>query len=238
VPSKTEQFHRVDSPLRQGSYRGLAATANIFVRESYMDELAHSIKMDPLEFRLKNAHDERLRNVIVAAADRFGWKNRRKTAGRGFGIAAGTEKGSYMACCAEVAINNGQVKVLRVVEAFECGAIVNPEHLANQVEGAVAMGIGGAMFEHIDFANGKIETNHLARYRLPRFADMPVIESVLLDRKDLPSAGAGETPIMGVAPAVGNAIFNATGIRIRSLPMVPKGLPAGGSGTSTSAAVV
>jgi CO/xanthine dehydrogenase Mo-binding subunit len=235
VPDKKEQYHQVHSPLRQGSYRGLAATANIFVRESHMDELAHSIKMDPLEFRLKNTQDERLRNVIVAAADAFGWKSRRKTAGRGFGIAAGTEKGSYMACCAEVAVANGQVKVMRVLEAFECGAVVNPEHLRNQVEGAVAMGLGGALFEHIDFADGKIETNRLSRYRLPRFADMPVIESVLLDRKDLPSAGAGETPIMGVAPAVGNAIFDATGIRIRSLPMVPKGLPATGGGTTTSA---
>jgi isoquinoline 1-oxidoreductase len=235
VPDKKEQFHQVKSPLRQGSYRGLAATANIFVRESYMDELAHSIKMDPLEFRLKNTHDERLRNVIVAAADRFGWKNRKKTAGRGFGIAAGTEKGGYMACCAEIGVSNGQVKIVRVVEAFECGAIVNPEHLANQVEGAVAMGVGGAMFEHIDFADGKIETNRLSKYRLPRFSDMPVIESVLLDRKDLTSAGAGETPIMGVAPAVGNAIFDATGIRIRSLPMVPKGLPQSSGGTTTSA---
>jgi nicotinate dehydrogenase subunit B len=237
VPVKTEQFHRVESPLRQGSYRGLAATANIFVRESYMDELAHSIKMDPLEFRLKNVRDERLRNVIVAATNRFGWKNRRKTAGRGFGLAAGTEKGSYMACCAEIAVNNGQVKVIRVVEAFECGAVVNPEHLANQVEGAVAMGLGGALFEHIDFGDGKLETNRLAKYRVPRFADMPAIESVLLDRKDLPSAGAGETPIMGVAPAVGNAIFDATGVRIRSLPMVPKGLPAGAGGANASAAL-
>ena len=236
VPSKTEQFHRVESPLRQGSYRGLAATANIFVRESYMDELAHSIKMDPLEFRLRNTRDDRLRNVIVAAADRFGWKDRRKAAGRGFGISAGTEKGSYMACCAEIAVNNGQVKVVRVVEAFECGAVVNPEHLANQVEGAVAMGLGGALFEHIDFADGKLATNRLSKYRVPRVSDMPVIESVLLDRKDLTSAGAGETPIMGVAPAVGNAIFDATGIRIRSLPMVPKGLPAGTSdGTSAAA---
>ncbi|HUK17836.1 MAG TPA: molybdopterin cofactor-binding domain-containing protein [Bryobacteraceae bacterium] len=235
VPEKREQYHQVHSPLRQGSYRGLAATANIFVRESHMDELAHSIKMDPLEFRLKNTQDERLRNVIEAAADRFGWKNRRKIAGRGFGIAAGTEKGSYMACCVEVAVANGRVKVVRVLEAFECGAVVNPEHLRNQVEGAVAMGLGGALFEHIDFADGKIETNRLFRYRLPRFADMPLIESVLLDRKDLPSAGAGETPIMGVAPAVGNAIFDATGIRIRSLPMVPKGLPATGGGVTTSA---
>jgi len=234
VPAKQEQFHQVRSPLRQGSYRGLAATANFFVRESYMDELAHSIHMDPLQFRLLNTRDERLRNVIEAAATRFGWKNRQKTPGRGFGIAAGTEKGGYVACCAEIGVANGQVKVLRVVEAFECGAIVNPEHLSNQVEGAVAMGLGGALFEHIDFADGKIQTNRLSRYRVPRLADMPAIESVLLDRQDLPGAGAGETPIMGVAPAVGNAIFDATGIRIRSLPMVPKGLPAA-AGTTASA---
>jgi nicotinate dehydrogenase subunit B len=111
--------------------------------------------------------------------------------------------------------------VLRVVEAFECGAIVNPEHLKNQVDGAVAMGLGGALFEQIEFADGKIVTNRLSKYRVPRFADMPVIESVLLDRKDLPPAGAGETPIMAVAPAIGNAIFDATGQRVRSLPMTP-----------------
>jgi nicotinate dehydrogenase subunit B len=228
VASKREQFHQTPMPLRQGSYRGLAATANHFVRESYMDELAHSIKMDPLEFRLKNAKDERLRNVMVAAADKFGWKARRKTAGRGFGIAAGFEKGGYVATCAEVAISlKGEVQVVRIVEAFECGAIVNPEHLRNQVDGAVAMGIGGALFEHIDFEDGRILTDRLSKYRVPRFSDMPVIESVLLDRKDLPSAGAGETPIVGVAPAIGNAIFDATGKRLRSLPMVPKGMPTG-----------
>ena len=105
IAGKKEQFHQTKSPLRQGSYRGLAATANHFVRESYMDELAHSVKMDPLEFRLKNAKDERLRNVIVAAADKFGWKARKKTAGRGFGIAAGFEKGGYVATCAEVSVD-------------------------------------------------------------------------------------------------------------------------------------
>ena len=237
VAEKHEQFHDVRSPLRQGSYRGLAATANHFVRESYMDELAHSIHMDPLEFRLANITDERLRNVLVAAAGRFGWKSRQKAAGRGFGLATGTEKGGYMACCAEISVANGQVKVVRVVEAFECGAIVNPEHLRNQVEGAVAMGLGGALFEQIDFADGKILNPRLSRYRLPRFADMPVIESVLLNRPDLVSAGAGETPIMGIAPAVGNAIFDATGQRLRSMPMVPKGLPAAnGAGQSAAPA--
>ena len=153
IPNQQEQFHQATTPLRQGSYRGLAATANHFARESYMDELAHSIHMDPLEFRLKNAKNERLRNVILAAAGKFDWKNRKKTAGHGFGIAAGFEKGGYVATCAEISVTAGAVKVLRVVEAFECGAVVNPEHLRNQVEGAVAMGIGGALFEQIDFAD-------------------------------------------------------------------------------------
>jgi isoquinoline 1-oxidoreductase len=225
VPSKKEQMHQSKSPLRQGSYRGLAGTANHFVRESYMDELAHSAGIDPLEFRLKNTRNERLRAVILAAADKFGWKDRKKAPGRGFGISGGFEKGSYVANCAEVGVVDGAVKVVRVVEAFECGAVVNPEHLRNQIDGAVAMGIGGALFEQVDFAGNKIVTNRLARYRVPRFVDMPVIETVLLDRKDIPSAGAGETPIMGLAPAIGNAIFDATGQRIRSLPMVPGKLP-------------
>jgi isoquinoline 1-oxidoreductase len=142
-------------------------------------------------------------------------------------MSAGFEKGGHVATFAEVGVTAGAVKVLRVVEAFECGAVINPEHLRNQIDGAVSMGLGGALFERIDFADGKIATNRLARYRVPRFADMPVIESVLVDRKDLPSAGAGECPIMGVAPAVGNAIFDATGQRVRSLPMLP--LPGGKS---------
>jgi len=225
VGSRKEKYHASKSPLRPGSYRGLAATANHFARECYMDELAHAAKLDPLEFRLRNAkNDQRLTNVIVAVADKFGWKTRKKTEGRGFGIAAGFEKGGYVATCAEVSITNGVVKVVRVVEAFECGAVVNPDHLRHQVEGAVAMGLGGALFEQIDFANNTVTNARLSRYRVPRFGDMPVIESVLLDRKDLPSAGAGETPIVGVAPAIGNAIFDATGQRLRSLPLVPKGL--------------
>jgi isoquinoline 1-oxidoreductase len=221
IAGKKEQFHQSRSPLRQGSYRGLAATANHFVRESWMDELAHSVNMDPLDFRLKNTTDERLRGVILAATDKFGWRGRKKQPGHGFGIGAGFEKGSYVATCAEVAVdpNTGTTKVLRTVIAFECGAIVNPEHLKNQVEGSIIMGLGGALFERIEFRDGKILNPRLARYRVPRFNDAPVIESVLLDRKDIVSAGAGETPIVGIAPAIGNAIFDATGRRIRKLPL-------------------
>jgi isoquinoline 1-oxidoreductase len=112
-----------------------------------------------------------------------------------------------------------------VVEAWESGAVVNPQGLRNQIEGAIVQGIGGALFEAIHFENGRILNPHFADYRVPHFSDVPEIEVVVLDRKDLPPAGAGETPLMGLAPAVGNAIFAATGIRLRSLPMVPDGLP-------------
>jgi isoquinoline 1-oxidoreductase len=182
--------------------------------------------MDPLEFRLKNLKDERMKAVLTAAAKAFGWGKSKSAPNCGNGIAAGFEKGGYVATCAEVSVDreSGKVKLVRVVEAFECGAIVNPDQLKNQIEGSIAMGIGGALFEAIDFDNGKIVNGRFSRYRVPRFSDVPLIETVLVDRKDLPSAGAGETPIVGLAPAVGNAIFEAVGIRVRSLPMAPNGL--------------
>ncbi|HEV8426762.1 MAG TPA: molybdopterin cofactor-binding domain-containing protein [Pyrinomonadaceae bacterium] len=224
-PNQNIQFHNSKSPLRQGSYRGLAATANHFAREVHMDELAELVKMDRVSFRLKNIKDERLKNVLEAAANAFGW-DKKKSEGRGRGIACGFEKGSYIATAAEVSIETktGRVKLERVVASFECGAIVNKMHLHNQVEGAVVQAIGGALFENIQFQNGQILNGKFSRYRLPRFSDMPVIDIVLLDRKDLPSAGAGETPIVGLAPAVGNAIFDLTRVRIRSLPLAPNGV--------------
>jgi isoquinoline 1-oxidoreductase len=226
APNQLVQFHNVDSPLRQGSYRGLAATANHFARETQMDELAHMAQLDPLEFRRRNLEDPRLLAVYEAAATRFGWPPKKTASGQGFGLAGGTEKGSYIATCVEIHVDpsTGAVRVVRVVSAFECGAIVNPEQLENQVIGAVMMGLGGALFEEIEFDSGHILNPHFYAYRLPRFTDMPQIEPVLLNRKDLQPAGAGETPMFGLAPAIGNAIFDATGIRLRALPLVPKGL--------------
>ncbi len=222
VANQSIHFHPVKSPLRQGSYRGLAATANHFARESHMDELASAMKIDPLAFRQKNLRNPRILAVLKAATDRFGWAQNEASSTRGFGLSCGTEKGSYFACCAEISMNGHRdLRIERVVEAFECGAIVNPEHLENQVEGAIVMGIGGALFESIDFADGRILNARLSKYRVPRFGDVPKIEVVLLDRKDLPSAGAGETPIMGIAPAIANAIDNASGMRVRSMPMLP-----------------
>jgi isoquinoline 1-oxidoreductase len=225
VPNMRTEYHSVPLVLRSGSYRGLAATANHFARETHMDALAHAAKIDPLEFRMKNLEEARLRGVLEAAAKKFGWPRANKE-GQGFGIAAGNEKGSFVATCAEIAVdkNSGVVRVVRLVTAFECGAIVNPDGLRNQVIGANIQGLGGALFEAIEFENGRITNARFSRYRVPRFRDVPEIEAVLLDRKDIAPAGAGETPIMAVAPAIGNAIFNATGTRLNALPLVPNGL--------------
>ncbi|MBV8553329.1 MAG: xanthine dehydrogenase family protein molybdopterin-binding subunit [Acidobacteriaceae bacterium] len=221
-PSSRARFHPTKYPLRQGSYRGLAATANHFARESHIDELALAVGMDPLAFRLKNLQNDRVRAVLEAAAGRFGWDKSKPTPTRGYGLSCGMEKGSYFACCAEISVTpNRQIRVDRVVEAFECGAIVNPRQLENQVEGAIIMGLGGALFEAIDFANGRILNPRLGKYPVPRFSDLPAVEVVLLDRRDLPSAGAGETPIMGIAPAIANGLFQATGVRVRSMPIQP-----------------
>ncbi|HYW97469.1 MAG TPA: molybdopterin cofactor-binding domain-containing protein [Candidatus Elarobacter sp.] len=226
VANQRTEYHQVPLILRSGSYRGLAATANHFARETHMDALASTAKMNSLDFRMKNLADTRMRAVLEAAAKSLGWPRKKTQEGQGFGIACGAEKGSYVATCAEVSVdrNSGAVRVVKLVEAFECGAIVNPDGLRNQVVGAMIQGLGGALFEAIEFENGRIKNPRFSSYGVPRFRDVPEIEAVLLDRKDIPSAGAGETPIMAVAPAIGNAIFDAAGVRLNNLPMVPNGL--------------
>ena len=221
VSNREHTFHLTKTPLRQGSYRALAATANVFARETHMDELAHLLGIDALELRLRNLSDKRLRDVLVAAAQLFGWQQQ-TAAGHGFGIACGVEKGSYVATCVELMADTdlSTVHILRIVQAYECGTIVNPHGLQGQIEGAIIQGLGAALYEAIDFADGKLITDRFSRYRVPRFADIPPIQLVLLNRPDLPSAGAGETPIIGIAPAIGNAIFAATGVRRRTLPLL------------------
>ncbi|HTS97260.1 MAG TPA: molybdopterin cofactor-binding domain-containing protein [Streptosporangiaceae bacterium] len=224
------------SPLPQGSYRALAATANHFARESFMDELAHRTGADPLEFRLRHLADGRLADVFRAAAGRIGWPAPPGgRAGAGLGIAGGTEKGGRVATAAAVRVDaDGALHVDRLVTAFDCGAVVNPDNLANQIEGAAMMGLGGALFEEIDFADGQIRNASLAQYRVPRLPDLPRIDVVLVDRPDQPSAGGGETPIVAVAPAIGNAIFRACGIRLRAMPLAPRGVVATGAETGRS----
>ena len=227
VPSQHLDFQPADSPLRQGSYRALAATANHFARESHMDELAAAMGLDPLELRLQHLADERLADVLHAAADRIGW-GRAREAGCGVGIACGVEKGARVATAVDVRVGEDRRLVIeRIVIAFDCGAIVNPDGLTNQVEGAVFMGLGAALFEAIRFEAGVIGNATFADYRVPRIDDVPPVEVILLDRPEIPPAGAGETPIIAIAPAIANAIFAATGVRLRSLPLVPDGVVPG-----------
>ena len=212
-----------DAPLRQGPYRCLGATVNNFARESFMDELAAAAGADPLAFRLAHLDNSRIRTVLETAARHFDWPARRKkvTAELGVGLACGTEKDSVVAACVEVAIDRrkGQIRVTEVCEAFECGPIQNPANLLSQVHGCVVMGLGGALSEAIQFENGKILNADFSGYRVPRFRDVPKIDVHLVENRDIPSAGGGETPIIAVAPAIGNAIFAATGVRLRSMPM-------------------
>jgi len=222
VPNQRIQFHPVNSPLRQGSYRALAATANHFAREVHMDEMAASLKTDPLEFRLKNLKEERLRGVFEQGARQFGWDKPRQ-ANHGFGMGGGYEKLGYIATFAEVSVNptTKAITVDRVLTAFDCGAVVNPDGVRNQLIGANIMGIGGAIFEAIAFDNGRILNNRFSKYRVPRFRDVPEMDALLIDRKDQPSVGAGEAPILGIAPAIANAIYALIGIPLHTLPMAP-----------------
>ena len=212
-----------EPPLRHGSYRALAATANNFARESFMDELAAAAGKDPLEFRLAHLEDGRLKDVLVEAAKQFNFSERwkKKDPKTGIGLACGTEKGSYVAACCEVAVDaeEGKISVKKVTQAYECGAIVNPANLKAQVAGAIIMGIGPALREEMKFSNGKMLNAAFSKYLVPRMEDVPELDIHLLHRPDLPSAGAGETPIICMAPAIANAVFHATGQRIREMPL-------------------
>jgi isoquinoline 1-oxidoreductase len=205
IAVKSIVFHPSKSPLRQGSYRALAATANHYAREMHMDAMARALGADAVAFRLRHLKDERMRAVLTAVAERIGWP-KPSGVGRSLGIACGTEKAGYVATAAEVSRTPGGFKVDRIVIAFECGAIVNPDGLQSQVEGSVVQGLGGALFEAIEFADGRLRNGSLEQYRVPRFKDTPPIETILIDRRDLPSAGAGEASIICVAPAVGTAV--------------------------------
>ena len=216
------QYVQSNPPLKHGSYRGLAATANTFARECAMDELAALAGADPLEFRLAHLEDSRMKAVLEAAAKRFDWASHatKKEPNIGVGIACGAEKGSYIATCARVRLDDeGTIAVTHIAAAFDCGKILNPGNLTSQVQGAVTMALGPALREEIRFENGVIRNASFGDYRVPRFEDVPEITVDLIDRPDVPSAGAGETPLISTASAIANAVFRATGQRVRDMPI-------------------
>jgi isoquinoline 1-oxidoreductase len=171
----------------------------------HMDAMARALGIDALDFRMRHLKDARMRAVLTAVAEKIGWP-KPSAATRSLGIACGTEKAGYVATAAEVSKVASGFTVDRIVIAFECGAIVNPDGLENQVEGSVVQALGGALFEAIDFADGHVRNATMEQYRVPRFKDVPVIETILLDRRDIASAGAGESSLIAVAPAIGSAV--------------------------------
>ncbi len=173
VPHQLLRYQPAAAPLSQGSYRALAATANNFARESHMDELAEASGVDPLAFRLRNLDDERLAAVLSAAAAEIGWPGLASGIPAdpdrtGTGIAIGMEKGGRVATAARVHVAaDGMLRILSLVTAVDCGAVVHPDGLTNQVEGAVVMGLGPALFEQIDFTGGRILNASMTDYRVP-----------------------------------------------------------------------
>jgi nicotinate dehydrogenase subunit B len=222
IPHQRIRYQPAFAPLPQGSYRALAATANNFARESHMDEMAAATGADPVQFRLRHLDDARLAEVLTTAAAEIGWADPRPP-GTGTGIALGTEKDGRVATAARVQVGEDRVvTILDLVTVVDCGAVVHPDGLINQVEGAVMMGLGPALFEQIEFDGRRVTNGLMMAYRVPRLADLPAsLRVVLLDRPDQQPVGGGEAPIIAVAPAIANAIFRASGVRLRSMPLIP-----------------
>lgn len=209
-PDQSSEFWRTPAPFRQGSYRALASTANNFARESHIDERAAEFQQDPLHYRLSHITDERLHAVLTRGAELFRWPG----PGKACGLACTIEKDGRLAIFAETAPAGKGFRVTRLLMVADFGAALNPANLKNQIMGGMIQGLGGALFEQWTPA-----TRSLRAYRLPRFSDVPPIELELIDRRDTPAAGAGEAPIVLVAPAIANALYALTGERRRSLPL-------------------
>ena len=210
-----------ESPLRSGSYRSLGGAVNHFAREVHMDEIAAALELDPVELRLRNLAHPRLHRTLTEVAERFGWGSRRAGNSVGLGVALGYDVGSYAAECVELAVEGREVQVQRVVAAFDCGLVLNPDGVRNQVEGSIIMGMGTALWEVVEFAGGRPLNPSFSRYRVPRITDAPQIEVALVGDPATPSTGAGEPAIVPIAAAIANAVYDATGTRIRELPIVP-----------------
>jgi nicotinate dehydrogenase subunit B len=205
-----------------GAWRAPGANINVFARESQIDIMAAKLKMDPLEFRLKNTSDARMRRVLEEAAKRFGYKPAPGPSGRGIGIACGIDAGSYVAEVVQIKIDKGNVKVQRVVAAQDMGIVVHPEGAIMQMEGCIMMGLGYTLSEDISFKGGQLFTTNFHNYKLPRFSWLPEIDAFLVKNDELAPQGGGEPAIVPIGAAVSNAIFDALGVRVFQMPMTPE----------------
>ncbi len=206
-----------------GPWRAPGANINVFARESQIDIMAAKAKIDPLEFRLNNTSDKRMRSVLEAAAERFGWKKAPLPSGRGYGIACGIDAGTYVAAIAEVKVDkaSGKVKVKRIVCAQDMGIVINPDGARMQMEGCIMMGLGYALSEEVRFKGGELLTKNFDTYELPRFSGLPEIEAILVKNDELTPQGGGEPAIVPIGAVIANAIFDAVGARLFQMPMTP-----------------
>jgi CO/xanthine dehydrogenase Mo-binding subunit len=199
---------------------------NVFAMESQIDIMASAAGADPLEFRLRHLTDPRMRSVLQAAADAFGWKAAAAPSGRGYGLACSIDAGTYVATMAEVKVDpaTGKVKVQRVVCAQDMGIVVNPDGAKMQMEGAITMGLGYALTEELRFRGGEILDRNFDTYGIPRFSWVPRIETVLVKNDDVAPQGGGEPAITPTGAVIANAVFDAAGARIFRLPVTPERL--------------
>jgi isoquinoline 1-oxidoreductase len=211
-----------------GPWRAPGANMNIFARESQIDVMAAAAGIDPVEFRLLNIRDARMRRTLEEAARKFGWKAAAGPSGRGHGVACGIDAGSYAVLMAEVKVDRqrGTVKVERVVCAQDMGVVVSPVGATMQVEGCITMGLGYVLTEELRFKGGQLADENFDTYEIPRFSWLPRIETVLVKNDDLSPQGGGEPAIVPMGAVIANAVFDATGARILRLPMTPSRLRA------------
>ncbi len=210
-------------PFGTGAWRAPGNNTNTFARESHIDILAAEAGMDPLGFRLKNLKDERMIRVLREAAKKFGWTPKKTPSGRGYGIAAGIDAGTYVAHMAEAEVDKktGNVRIKRVVCAQDMGLSVNPEGARIQMEGCITMGLGYALSEDIHFKGGEILDLNFDTYEIPRFSWIPRIETVLIEDREAVPQGGGEPAIICMGAVIANAVFDAVGARVLQLPMTP-----------------
>jgi CO/xanthine dehydrogenase Mo-binding subunit len=215
-------------PLRISAMRSLGAYHNVFSIESFMDELAVAAGADPVEFRLKHLDDPRGRDVIEKAAQGFGWqKGRKAPRGRGFGFAFARYKNlaAYCGIAAEVEVNRetGRPRLVRAVAAVDSGQVVNPDGLINQIEGAIVQSMSWTLYESVTFDDTKITSIDWQTYPILRFNSVPEsIEVHVINRPGQPFLGSGETGQGPAAASIANAIADATGKRLRDLPLTRK----------------
>lgn len=219
-----------EMPLRTSSHRSLGAYANVFAIESFMDELAHAAHVDPLEFRLRQLRDERAKAVLLKAAERFGWASfsQAPQRGRGVGFARYKNVASYCAVCLEVRVDPQRhaVQVVRAVLAADAGEVVNPDGLINQLEGGLIQSLSWSLKEAVRYDSRRILSRDWSTYPILTFSEVPPVEVALIDRPGEPFLGAGEASQGPTAAALANAVFDATGTRVRELPLTPERLAA------------